>query len=78
MSEFSSKNPYFGEMIEKRVITHPDSTKETRHISFDLGSSGLEYKAGDALGIIPQNPSELVSDLIALLDFNNDDSGEIV
>jgi sulfite reductase (NADPH) flavoprotein alpha-component len=76
MSEFSSKKPYFGEMIEKRVITHPDSTKETRHISFDLGTSGMDYKVGDALGIIPLNPSETVSDLIALLNFNNDDMVE--
>jgi sulfite reductase (NADPH) flavoprotein alpha-component len=70
MVEYNSKNPYYGEMIEKRVITHPDSTKETRHISFDLGKSGLEYKVGDALGIIPQNPNELVSDLMGLLNFN--------
>ena len=66
MSEYSSKSPYLGEMVEKRVITHPDSTKETRHIVFDLGDSGLEYKVGDALGIIPENPEELVSDLLGL------------
>ena len=73
MSDYSSKNPYLGEMIDKKLITHPDSTKETRHICFDLGKSGLEYKVGDALGIIPQNPPELVSDLIGLLNFSNDE-----
>ena len=76
MSEYSSKNPYKGKMIEKRVITHPDSTKETRHISFDLGDSGLTYKAGDALGIVPQNPPELVSDLLGLLGFEGDEMVE--
>ena len=73
MSDYSSKNPYLGEMIDKKLITHPDSTKETRHICFDLGKSGLKYKVGDALGIIPQNPPELVSDLIGLLNFSGDE-----
>ncbi len=63
-------------MTEKRIITHPDSTKETRHISFDLGKSGMKYKVGDALGIIPQNPPELVSDLLGLLNFNGDEEVE--
>ncbi len=63
-------------MTEKRIITHPDSTKETRHISFDLGKSGMKYKVGDALGIIPQNPPELVSDLLGLLNFNGDEDVE--
>ncbi|MBS71621.1 MAG: hypothetical protein CMO20_01525 [Thermoplasmata archaeon] len=76
MSEYSSKNPYLGKMTEKRIITHPDSTKETRHISFDLGKSGMKYKVGDALGIIPQNPPELVSDLLGLLNFNGDEEVE--
>tara|TARA_A100001037_G_C15141203_1_gene633789 strand:- start:892 stop:2175 length:1284 start_codon:yes stop_codon:yes gene_type:complete len=76
MAEYSSKNPYLGKMTEKRIITHPDSTKETRHISFDLGKSGMKYKVGDALGIIPQNPPELVSDLLGLLNFNGDEDVE--
>lgn len=76
MAEYSSKNPYLGKMTEKRIITHPDSTKETRHISFDLGKSGMKYKVGDALGIIPQNPPELVSDLLGLLNFNGDEEVE--
>lgn len=76
MSEYSSKNPYVGVMTEKRIITHPDSTKETRHIAFDLGDSGLEYKAGDALGIIPHNPPELVSDLLGLLGFSGEEMVE--
>ncbi len=73
MSEYSSKNPYLGKMVEKRIITHPDSTKETRHVVFDLGDSGLEYKVGDALGIIPENPAELVSDLLGLLNFTGEE-----
>ena len=73
MSDYSSKNPYLGEMINKKLITHPDSTKETRHIVFNLGDSGLEYKVGDALAIIPQNPPELVSDLMGLLNFSREE-----
>jgi sulfite reductase (NADPH) flavoprotein alpha-component len=40
------------------------SAKDTRHFEFSLEGSGLGYEAGDALGVIPRNCSELVSHLI--------------
>ena len=42
------------------VLNGEGSLKETRHIVFDLGDSGLEYKAGDALGVFPTSPPDLV------------------
>jgi sulfite reductase (NADPH) flavoprotein alpha-component len=44
-----------------------NSKKETRHIVFDLGDSGLEYKAGDALGVFPTCPPDLVDSIIGKL-----------
>ena len=54
MSEWSAKNPYTSKLNENWILNGEGSRKETRHIVFDLGESGLEYKAGDALGVIPQ------------------------
>ena len=47
MSEWSAKNPYASKLNENWILNGEGSRKETRHIVFDLGDSGLEYKAGD-------------------------------
>tara|TARA_X000001036_G_scaffold62346_3_gene52627 strand:- start:7921 stop:9195 length:1275 start_codon:yes stop_codon:yes gene_type:complete len=60
MAEYSNKNPYPSKINVNYVLNGEGSLKETRHIVFDLGDSGLEYKAGDALGIFPTCPPDLV------------------
>ena len=59
MSDWSAKNPYTSKLTENYVLNGEGSRKETRHIVFDLGNSGLEYKAGDALGVIPVSYTHL-------------------
>ena len=54
------------------VLNGEGSRKETRHIVFDLGDSGLEYKAGDALGVIPITSTELVEDVLVALGADAD------
>jgi sulfite reductase (NADPH) flavoprotein alpha-component len=65
-TEWSLKNPYASTVTENYVLNGAGSSKETRHIAFDLGDSGLTYKAGDALGVVPENPPHIVDELIAL------------
>ena len=48
-SEWSAKKPYFTKITDNFVLNGESSRKKTRHNVFDLGDSGLEYKAGDAL-----------------------------
>ena len=55
------------------ILNGEGSRKETRHVVFDLGDSGLEYKAGDALGVIPVTSSELVEDVLAALGVDSDE-----
>ena len=38
----------------------PGSDKEIRHFEFALADSGIEYEAGDALAVIPENDPALV------------------
>jgi sulfite reductase (NADPH) flavoprotein alpha-component len=64
MSNWSAKNPYQSKITECYVLNGPDSKKETRHIVFDLGDSGLDYKVGDALGVLAENPPHTVDELI--------------
>ena len=73
MSDWSAKNPYSSNLTENFVLNGEGSRKETRHIVFDLGDSGLQYKAGDALGVIPRCPPELAEDILASCGFSGDE-----
>ncbi|MDP1368885.1 hypothetical protein Q6248_28340, partial [Klebsiella pneumoniae] len=46
--------------------------KETRQFALDLTDSGLSYEAGDALGVMPRNCPELVSELLELTRLGGD------
>ena len=59
-SGWSRKTPYAATIIDNRNLSGAKSAKEIRHISFDLGQSGLTYEAGDALGVMPVNDPNLV------------------
>lgn len=67
MEQYSLKNPYPATVVRVYPVTKPGSAKETNHIDISLGDSGLEYSAGDALGVVPQNDPELADALIAAL-----------
>ena len=57
---FSKDNPFPAAVTENRRLNGPGSAKDTRHIVVDLAGSGLSYKAGDSLGVFPENrPSEV-------------------
>lgn len=43
------------------------STKDTRHVMFDLAGTGLSYEVGDALGVQPVNCPRTVEAIIACL-----------
>tara|TARA_B100001093_G_scaffold101433_2_gene93628 strand:+ start:77917 stop:79722 length:1806 start_codon:yes stop_codon:yes gene_type:complete len=63
-SIWTNKNPYQTQITENYILNGEGSRKETRHIVFALGDSGLDYKVGDALGVIAENPPHIVEELI--------------
>ena len=56
MADWSAKNPYMTQITENYILNGEGSRKETRHIVFALGDSGMDYKVGDALGVLAENP----------------------
>jgi sulfite reductase (NADPH) flavoprotein alpha-component len=62
---FDKRNPFVAPVIDNIVLTGRGSSKETRHIELSLAGSGLTYRPGDALGVVPRNDPALVA---ALLD----------
>ena len=64
MSDWSAKNPYMTNITENYILNGEGS--KTRHIVFELGDSGLDYKVGDALGVLSENPPHVVEEIIEL------------
>ena len=51
--------------------------KDIRHIEISLEDSGIQYQAGDALGVWFKNDTALVEELIGLIEANADESVEV-
>jgi sulfite reductase (NADPH) flavoprotein alpha-component len=71
---YSKKNPYPALLLTSRNLNAPGSAKQVHHIEFDLTGSGLVYEAGDALGVIPHNCPEHVSEILAALGCDGEEA----
>jgi sulfite reductase (NADPH) flavoprotein alpha-component len=69
---FSKTNPYPASLIINKRLNGGSKSKDTRQFGFDLAGSGLQYEAGDALGVWPQNCPELVTELETVLRINRE------
>ena len=52
---WNKRNPYQAEISENKLLSGINSEKEIRHYVINLGDSGLLYKPGDTLCVIPIN-----------------------
>lgn len=66
-SQWTKRTPYRAPLVVNRLLSAPRSAKEIRHFEFDLGDSGIEYAAGDALAVVPHNDPALVEQLLTHL-----------
>ena len=69
---WSAKNPYMTKITENYILNGEGSRKETRHVVFELGKSGLDYKVGDALGVLAENPPHIVDEIIEVQGWDRD------
>lgn len=63
----SREAPFEAEVLVNQPITGRHSSKRVHHLALSLEGSGLRYQPGDALGVVTDNPPELVEDLLATL-----------
>src|SRR4051812_33293128 len=63
-------NPFSSRLVSSVRLNSADSSKDTRHVVLNLRGGGLTYKAGDALGVFPENCPEDVHDLLGALGFS--------
>jgi sulfite reductase (NADPH) flavoprotein alpha-component len=59
--------PFTAEVLVNQRITGRGALKDVRHVELSLEGSGLEYTPGDALGVWPRNPPELVDAFLSEL-----------
>jgi sulfite reductase (NADPH) flavoprotein alpha-component len=64
----SRDHPAEAVFISRTRLNKPGSQKETWHIEFDIGTSGLDYGVGDSFGIFPTNDPALADAVIAALN----------
>ncbi len=67
VSAFGKSNPFPARLLRNVLLSKSGSAKEVRHYEISLAGSGLNYAAGDALGVIPLNCHGLVDNLLATL-----------
>lgn len=63
-SKYNKLNPFYAEVLDKRLITGRYSDKQVWHVELSLEGSDLSYEPGDALGVFTNNPPELVRSII--------------
>ena len=73
VSTYSRENPLLAPLVDKRDLTHGDSTKSTLHLAFSIEGTGLHYEAGDSCGVIPHNDLNLVAEILQELRFNGNE-----
>ncbi|SFT80440.1 bifunctional nitrate reductase/sulfite reductase flavoprotein subunit alpha [Paraburkholderia aspalathi] len=64
--------PAASRLVRNLQLNKQGAAKDTRYFSLSTGDSGLEYEAGDALGVWPSNCPELVDELIDLSGLSAD------
>lgn len=67
----SKSNPFPSHVLENRNLNGPGA-KQTHQIALSLEGSDLTYEVGDALGVYPLNPADVVDEIIANLPFKPD------
>ncbi len=69
---YSKSNPFPAAVVQNHNLNGPGE-KQTHQIALSLEDSELIYEVGDALGVYPLNPPDVVDEIIANLPFKAGD-----
>ena len=70
---FTRDNPVFAPLVDRKDLTHGKSTKTVLHLAFSIEGTGIQYEAGDACGVLPQNDTNLVAEILQKLHLNGNE-----
>lgn len=74
---YTKENPYVASIITQQKITSRQASKSTQHIEIDLADSGLQYQAGDSLGVYVKNDPALVRDFLSALALDENETVQL-
>ncbi|MEI6818727.1 MAG: sulfite reductase subunit alpha [Verrucomicrobiota bacterium] len=69
---YSKTRPFPAAVLQNHNLNGPGN-KQTHQIALSLEGSDLNYEVGDALGVFPLNPPDVVDEIIANLPFKPSD-----
>ncbi len=70
---YDRNNTYASEILAIQKITTEQSVKNVYHIELSIEEAGINYQAGDSLGIVANNDTKTVAQLIEIIQANADD-----
>jgi sulfite reductase (NADPH) flavoprotein alpha-component len=59
-SQYNKSNPFLASITQRYPLCKPGSDKSTVHVVIDLKGSGLTYRVGDSISVMPYNDSQFV------------------
>jgi sulfite reductase (NADPH) flavoprotein alpha-component len=74
VQNYSKKNPYYAELLDKINLHGRGSERQTLHIELE---SDLPFEPGDSAGIMPVNNSELVHEVLSVTGLNPEEPVKI-
>ena len=74
---YDAADPFPASLRASRALTAADSEKDIRHVVVDIAGSGIAYRPGDALGVLPRNAPGLVDAVLAAAGCGADEPVEI-
>lgn len=69
---YSKDHPFLASMLERYILNRSGSSKATYHIRLDIKKSGICYRPGDAIAVLPSNDPTEVNQLLDVLDLAPD------
>ncbi|GBF89242.1 methionine synthase reductase [Raphidocelis subcapitata] len=70
---YSASEPLWARVAGARVVTPPGVAPPVVACELDVAAAGLKFRAGDSIGVLPQNDPRLVEALLLRLGLDGDD-----
>lgn len=76
-ARYTRNDPFLATVADQYLLTAPKTghadDKEVIRVEFDIAGSGIQYKCGDALGVVPKNNPQHVDRLLRAMASNGDE-----